>query len=246
MRITETVYLIGSGSLGTGMSHGSDCNVYAVDCDGPYVLIDAGAGQETHRLLAALRADGIEEGQVRLLFLTHGHLDHSGGAGLLREHLKLEVCASESCARALENADEKAISLDAARAAGVYPDEFEFRACPVDRKFRGGERFRVGNFDIEVIATPGHCHDMVSYLFSNSAGSFLFSGDTVFHGGKIVVSAIYDCDVQKYISSLRKLGQYNIDGLFPGHGLWSVSGAARHLRAATDALDRLLLPPNLL
>jgi len=233
MKIAERVHLIGSGSLGTGMTHPADCNVYAVNCGGEHVLVDSGVGQETGQLVANLTSDGIEVESVRKLFLTHAHLDHSGGAGFLREALGLQVCASAASTRALETGDETAISLDVAKQAGLYPPGFEFRSCCVDRILSGDECFRVADCEITVLSTPGHSRDMLGYLFRTPRDMLL-------------LSAVYDCSVQDYVSSLKKLAELQVDALFPGHGLWAVKEGSTHLRAAAKPLDRLLLPPNLL
>ena len=246
MRIAENVYLLASGALGTGMTHPNDCNVYAVRCGHEFVLIDSGVGRETGCVLNNLAADAIDLGKVHSLFLTHAHLDHSGGARQLREALDLRVCASAECAKALEAGDEGAISLDVAKRAGIYPQDFEFSSCPVDRVLVDGERFQMGNYEVEVVATPGHSHDMLSYLFRSPRETMLFCGDTLFFGGKILLSNLYDCNVQDYVCSLRKLARQPFDGLFPGHHLWVVRGAAVHLKTAIDTLDRLLLPSNLI
>ncbi len=246
MRIAEGVYLIGSGALGANATHECDCNVYAVQCGDEYVLIDAGVGRETERLAENLCADGLAPGKIRRLLLTHYHLDHAGGARWFRENYEVEVCASPDTARALEAGDEEAISLAAAKRAGVYPPDFRFESCPVDHFFRNGDSFQLGDAQIEILATPGHSHDMISYLVRKPGRLLLFSGDTVFHGGKILLSDIYDCDVPAYCRSLRALAPYNIDGLFPGHLMWVVRDAQLHLKKAVEYLDRLLLPPNLL
>ena len=246
MKIAKRVHLIGSGLLGTGMSHPADCNVYAVNCGGEYVLVDSGVGQETARLVANLASDGIEVESVRKLFLTHAHLDHSGGAGFLHETLGIKVWASAITSQALENGDETKISLDVAKQASLYPPNFEFQACPVDRVLSNDECFRVADCEITVLSTPGHSQDMLSFLFRTPQELLLFSGDTVFFGGKILLSTVADCNIQEYARSLKKLVKYSVDGLFPGHGLWVVTEGVSHLQAAAKPLGRLLLPPNLL
>ena len=87
---------------------------------------------------------------------------------------------------------------------------------------------------------------MLSYLIRAPGQTLLFSGDTLFFGGKILLSDVYDCDVPAYVCSLRKLARQPFEALFPGHNLWVLRGAFAHLKRALDALDRLLLPPNLI
>ena len=76
------------------MTHDNDCNVYAIDSVGEFVLVDSGCGVQTGRLIANLKTDGIPLDSVAMLVLTHGHLDHSGGARQLRDRLHLKVAAS--------------------------------------------------------------------------------------------------------------------------------------------------------
>lgn len=87
---------------------------------------------------------------------------------------------------------------------------------------------------------------MLSFLFRTGPTSGLFSGDSLFAGGRILLSTVYDCSVQDYAASLRKLERLEFDGLFPGHGLCILKDGQKHLKKATEALDRLLLPRNLI
>ena len=50
-------------------------------------VIDAGANHSVPRVIAALAAKGIAPQQVDWVILTHIHLDHAGGAGLLMREL---------------------------------------------------------------------------------------------------------------------------------------------------------------
>jgi len=195
LRIDEDVYLIGSGALGAGYSHPSDCNVYAVRCGEEYWLIDSGAGQETDRLLANLCADGVAPDRVRRLLLTHGHLDHSGGARWLRERCHLQVCASTETADALASGDEEAISLAAAKRAGIYPANFPFEACPVDCVYDGGEVWDFTGGSIEVLRTPGHSRCRLNYLSRFNCRLLLFGRYTVLLDASIWMSNVFDSDV---------------------------------------------------
>jgi hydroxyacylglutathione hydrolase len=246
VRIAQHVHLIGSGALGAGYSHPNDCNVYAVRCGPEYLLVDSGVGQDTENLLRELQADGIDPALVTTLLLTHGHLDHSGGARWFRDHLGLKVWASDATARAVETGDETAISLTAAKRAGGYPGDFTLPPCPVDRVLYDHDLWEFEGGRLEVLSTPGHSHDLLSFMIYHPGRVSLFSGDTVFHGGRILLSDVYDCDIPAYARTLRRLAALDVDALFPGHMMWTVREAHSHLRKAAEPLERLLLPPNLI
>jgi len=246
MKIADDVHLIASGSAGALYTHPLDCNAYAIRCGEEYVLIDSGVGVESERIARMIADDGIQPEQVCHLLLTHYHLDHAGGAAWMREHFQLTVSASPETSQALQTADEEAISLGAAKRACVYPADFPFRACPVDRVLQGGDQWTLGDTQFQAIRTPRHSRDMVSYLVRKPDRLLLFCGDTIFHGGKILLSDTHDCDVQAYTRSLRTLAKFRIDSLFPGHMLWVVRDAYSHIQAALNFVNQLLLPPNLL
>lgn len=50
-------------------------------------FVDTGANSSVPLLLEALRLHDIDPGEVEYVFLTHVHLDHAGGAGLLMQAL---------------------------------------------------------------------------------------------------------------------------------------------------------------
>ncbi len=245
MKIANDVHLIASGALGCSLSHDSDCNVYALQCGDEYLLIDSGIGLDSDCLIRNLEADSIPLKRVTTLLLTHYHLDHSGGAAHLRARLGLKVAGSIETAAAVETADEEAISLAAAKRAGLFPEHVRLEPCPVEVRFQGGEIWQLADTSIEVIRAPGHSRDMVNFLVRKPGRLILFSGDTVFHGGKVVLQDILDCDISAYTRTLRHLSGFPIDELYPGHAQWTLRGAYRHLETAMQYINRLLLPPNL-
>jgi hydroxyacylglutathione hydrolase len=55
------------------------------------ILVDAGYPFSAARLRDALQRHGIRRGEVSLLLLTHGHIDHLGGAREMREVLDAPI-----------------------------------------------------------------------------------------------------------------------------------------------------------
>jgi len=70
----------------------------------------------------------------------------------------------------------------------------------------------------------------------------LFSGDAVFHGGFVSVINVPTCDPAAYRAALPKLTGLHVDGLFPGHYLWTLSGGQEHLDLAVERMQRSVFP----
>src|SRR5262245_24569834 len=243
MRLAERVHLVASGRLGFSLTDDYDCHVYALDGGDEVALIDAGGGRSTEAILANLRADGLDPARVRHLLLTHAHADHAAGAAGLREALPgLRVYASREAAPWLREGDERAISLDIARAAGMYPPDIRLRPCPVEAELGDGEELRVGDLRVRAVATPGHARGHLSFL----VGRNLFAGDALFFGGRIVLQDTWDCSVQESNRSIERLARLDWDALLPGHMTISLSQGKRHAESALAAIRKLGVPPPLL
>ena len=246
MKLTDRVYLVGSGVQGFGLSDDYDCHVYLIDGGEELALVDAGGGRDVDRILENIRADGFEPSKVRHMLLTHAHGDHVGGAAGLRTALGVpRVYIHRDSAPYLREGDEKAICLDEAKRVGLYPADYRFQPCPVDVELREGDTVRVGDLSLKVIETPGHCSGHVSFLMQNGDKMAFFGGDLVFFGGKILLQNIWDCDLQAQIASLKKVRDQEIDMFFPGHLTFSLRDGQRHIDAALKVIDGLLVPPNL-
>ncbi|MCC6862721.1 MAG: MBL fold metallo-hydrolase [Bryobacterales bacterium] len=245
MRLTRHVYLAGSGLHGFSLSNDYDCHVYVIDGGSELALIDAGAGLDIDAILANIRFDGLDPARLRYLLLTHAHADHAGGARGWYDRFGVEVAASPEAGRYLRDGDEERISLAVAKQGGFYPASYVFRACPVPHILKENDMFSVGELRLRAIETPGHCSGMLSFLLEEDGRSVLFSGDTVFHDGKWLVSNLWDCDIRQYVRSIEKLAAIPADVLLPGHLSVALKDGARHVRKAWDTLQRLSVPPSI-
>ena len=245
MKLTDRIYLVGSGIQGFGLTDDYDCHIYLIDGGDELALVDAGAGMGVPQIVRNIREHGFEPTRVRHLLLTHAHGDHAGGTAKMCAALGgPRVYMHADCAPFLRDGDERAISLADAKRAGFYPSAYRFEPYEVDVDLREGHVVTVGDLQFQTIETPGHSQGHVSYLMKQGGRTVLFGGDLVFFGGKILLQNTWDCDLRAHLDSLVKLRDARVDVLLPGHLTFSLKNGQRHIDAALKIIDGLLVPPN--
>lgn len=247
MKINDHLYVVGGGDYGYNLSNKLDSNVYVIDTGDELWMVDAGF-DGGDRVLMNMRADGLDLNRVTKLFVTHYHADHAGALAHMREALDdhLEICISERAAPAVRVADEDVIGLTWAKSFGFYPSEFTWEPCDIDIELTHNQATKSGDFELTAIETNGHCNGHMNFLVTGNGSSYLFSGDHVFWGGKIILQNVADSSVQEYAASMNRLLEYDFKALMPGHLNFSLEDGRRHVQKAADQFNRIGLPPSLL
>jgi glyoxylase-like metal-dependent hydrolase (beta-lactamase superfamily II) len=209
---------------------------------GGVALIDPGPSSTLPVLRAELGKAGLSMGDVRVLLLTHIHLDHAGACGtLVREHPGLRVYVHERGAPHM--VDPAKLLASAARLYGNAMDELwgEVAAVPADSLvvLKGDERVSVAGRDLEVAYTPGHASHHVSYFSAESRIAFI--GDTAgirLNSGGYVLPATPppDIDLELWRDSIARIGRWGADTLFLTH-FGPHSPPATHLAELADHLE---------
>jgi glyoxylase-like metal-dependent hydrolase (beta-lactamase superfamily II) len=131
------------------------------------VVVDPGG--DVDRILDALDGNGIK---VEAIWLTHGHIDHAGGAMELKEALGVEILGPHEDDRPLlDNLETQAKSFGVGGAV---------RNCTPDRFLAEGDRVSFSGHEFEVLHCPGHAPGHV--VFYNRAAQFAHVGDVLFRG----------------------------------------------------------------
>ena len=131
------------------------------------VVVDPGG--DVDQILAALKENGIKPAAI---WLTHGHIDHAGGAMELKEALGVEIVGPHAADKfLLDNIENQA------RRFGVSD---AVRNCAPDRFLDEGETVSFGEHVFEVLHCPGHAPGHVVYY--NRAAQFAHVGDVLFRG----------------------------------------------------------------
>jgi glyoxylase-like metal-dependent hydrolase (beta-lactamase superfamily II) len=103
---------------------------------------------------------------LRWILETHAHADHLSAAAWLQERTGAPIGIG---------AGIRSVQAAFKPIYGLEPD-FPTDGSQFDRLFADGERFALGELEVEVIATPGHTSDSLSYRI----GDAVFVGDSIF------------------------------------------------------------------
>ena len=246
MKITDNIYLVGSGQAGCMISNISDCHVYVVDTGDGLIMIDAGVGLEPERIVENMKKDGLDPADIRQLLLTHSHADHAGGAKWFKDNFGCRVHVSKVEAQLLKESDLMDQGLDIAIEDGIYPSDFRFQNCEPDVALAGIEQWEIGDWSIEAIHTPGHSTGSICYLMKHEGRVILFSGDVVVHGGRLMFLNCEGSVMADMRKSMPKLAGLGVEEFYPGHGIWVCAGGQSHIDKAIEALRHLGMPPTAL
>ena len=242
MKILDDVYIVGGGEYGIGLSSTLDCNIFLVDGGDEIALIDCGVGYKPETILNNIKSEHVDVSKIKKLFLTHTHLDHSGGAFFFKENLNPEISLSEKEAKFLEEGNEEAIGLKIAKDSGLYPSDYCLKPVKVDNILKGWEKIKIGKYELEVIPTPGHSCGSVCFLLTGHYKRILFAGDTVFQRGLISLQNLPDSSLTDYKIGINNLKNLNIDCLLPSHFGFILSKGQSHINMAIKALNGLAIP----
>ncbi|MCL4377257.1 MAG: MBL fold metallo-hydrolase, partial [Actinobacteria bacterium] len=136
---------------------------------------------------------------------------------------------------------------DFAKRGGFYGDDYTFKTFKVDKIINDGETIKIGNgIEIKAIHTPGHSTDSMCYFLRKDGKNILFTGDVVNHGGKFILLNCYGFNLDDYRDSIKKLSDLEIDMIFPGHGVFSLSNGQSHIDPLIEAFNKLLINSQLI
>jgi glyoxylase-like metal-dependent hydrolase (beta-lactamase superfamily II) len=210
---------------------------YMIKSGGDVALVDCGWNTDDAyaALESGMREHGTHPKEIGRLLITHVHGDHYGMSGRLKRISNCEVVIHQKDAEFLKTryfspqplVDEMGRFLTI---QGV-PDDIRGaltegsmnmldRVAPVppDTMVKGGEYFRIGSFDFQVIWTPGHSAGHICFYEPNH--KILLTGDHILPTITPNVSMhaqTFGSPLADYIRSLDVLMKLDVKHVLPAH-----------------------------
>ncbi|MBR4867331.1 MAG: MBL fold metallo-hydrolase [Clostridia bacterium] len=191
-------------------------SVHIVDTGDGLCMLDTGYQHSLYVVLDNMYRMGLNPHDVKLILLTHGHIDHFGAAKALREltgaKIALGAADREYATGELDLSYAKELDM-------TYTETFD-----PDILLSDGDRITLGNTTFTAIGTPGHTPGAMSYLFPVTAGKeTLMAG---LHGGMGINTMCrefldayglsYDCR-DKFRAAMDRLKEIHVDIFLGNH-----------------------------
>ena len=181
-----------------------NCSILGDEASGEAIVIDP--GDEIDRIVEVLQRHNL---RVKYIVITHGHIDHIGGAKLLKERTGAPVYMNEQDFALYGRLEQQAMMI------GIPTPE----RTDIDVTLRDGDKIECGGIRADVMHTPGHTQGSSCLLLHGMADPTLIAGDTLFRdsiGRTDLPGGNFHQIMQSLQSKLMALDDAVI--VVPGHG----------------------------
>lgn len=189
-----------------------NCSILKDTKTGDAVVVDP--GDDLEDILQLAKEHGAK---LVAIVATHGHVDHVGRAGELREKLKIPIWGPQR---------EDAFWIQQLGLQGRMFGLGDFHSFEPDRWLEHGDVISFGNINLEVRHCPGHTPGDIVLIHHPS--KFVCSNDVLFQGS-IGRTDFPRGDYDTLIKSIREnlLTLPDDYRVLPGHGPWTTIGEER-------------------
>jgi glyoxylase-like metal-dependent hydrolase (beta-lactamase superfamily II) len=206
----------------TGMYDVSEYGaVYLIDAEEP-ALVDTGIGTNYERILDLLDAADVAPEDLSYILVTHVHLDHAGGAGLLAAACPdAEVLVNEMGVRHLVD-PERLVAGTKAAVGDMWKYYADPEPVPEDRisGLAGGDVVDLGDHALDVIPVPGHAPHQVAFHDRTTDALFVADAAGIYvpaHDGVWQTSPPSNFDLEQCLDDVATLKEREPDVLCYPH-----------------------------
>lgn len=190
-------------------------NCYLVTQDNASILVDTGVKGFEEKILKQ-----CEGKAVKLIVLTHGHIDHMQNAAYLAQRLQVPIAMHEKDIPLLK--DNLCREM---KSQGIFGNLVRFFSImsaksaqtdifKPDILLKEGDNLRDFGIDAEVIELPGHTAGSIGLKIGEDT---LLVGDALMHMMKAGPSLLFE-EYEQMLESVRKIQNMGNMKIYFGHG----------------------------
>lgn len=191
-------------------------SVHIIDAGEGLIMLDTGYQQSLYLVIHNMHLLGLKPENIKYIMLTHGHIDHMGGARCIKELTGAKIVLGRAD-REYANGEK---DLSFAKELGMeFNETFE-----PDILIEDGDKITLGNTEVTAVATPGHTPGAMSFFFD------VYDGERVMraglHGG-MGINTLTDEFLSRYNlpfslrddfrNSMKRLNEEHVDIFLGNH-----------------------------
>jgi hydroxyacylglutathione hydrolase len=190
-----------------------NCSILGDETTHEAIVVDP--GDEIDQIVGILNRHGL---RVKFIVITHGHIDHIGGAKQLKELTGAPVYMNEQDFALYSRLEQQAMMI------GVPTPE----KTDIDVTMSDGDEIQCGGIHASVMHTPGHTQGSSCLLLQDTSGPKLIAGDTLFRDS-IGRTDLPGGNTHQIMQSLKTklLALDDATVVIPGHGPVTTIGRER-------------------
>jgi len=187
-------------------------------------LIEAGPPSSAATVLEGIRAVGVRPEDIEYIIVTHIHLDHAGGAGVLLKHMpEARVLVHYKGVKHLTNPRKLIDGMRQVQGEEFLAKTGEVVAVPPERiqAVHNGDTVELSSGQVlNIIDTPGHAPHHICIFESRNGG--VFSGEaaaSLMADQRILlpVNSPPAFNLEDFVNSIKRLMKLNPSSLYYSH-----------------------------
>ena len=199
--------------IATPFMPGVSVNCYLAKAGDGFALMDTGMPLQRGAIEKQLESLGCKPGNLKLIVLTHGDLDHHGNAAYFRQKFGARVAMHNDDSGMVARGDtfwnRKKPNAVVKAIFGLFYGLFKSARFEPDVYVDDGYDFSAYGFDARVVRLPGHSQGSIGIVTSG--------GDLLGNLGKPELWSLID-DTAAAQASVARLKSLQIATVYPGHG----------------------------
>lgn len=199
-------------------------NAYLLETPEGLVLVDAGISYSDGLVLRKMEELGRDD--LKLIYITHAHIDHYGAANALHEKTGAPIAVHRDDASAMaEGRTELGAVRDWKRTSDATLPFIEpllaITPTEPDILLDDGDTLEEYGLDAYVLHTPGHTPGSSTLIVGDRLA---FVGDLLASNGEVHAQRSYADNWEQVADSVARLKELNPVLIYPGHGSEPITG----------------------
>ena len=193
-------------------------NAYLIATQDGLTLVDAGMPGDEKQIIHQIQSLG--DNNLKLIFITHAHLEHYGSAAALKRITGAQIAIHEYDVDSMANGSTE---LGETKGRGRLTKMILSIMLPLvpveglqaDIVIKDQDELQAYGLNASAIHTPGHTAGSSSLFLNNR---HIFVGDLVSTNGSPHIQRYYANDWSQIPKSLSRIGTLQPELIYPGHG----------------------------